>query len=272
MRNILFITIIICLAFTQDRIVTAGYSYTDMLLQLNMEESIVASDLSSLALVKKSSIGNSRRLSVEPILEANPTHFILSTSAGPDAVRKQLKVQKNIQLIEFKEIISFDMYLKQFEKLATLFEKESSFAPLKQKLNAAYDEQRKHSEAVQNKKRALFIYARGAALLFAGGKETIANSAMNYIGVENAVTSFTGFKPLTPEAVIAADPELIIMLNNGVKSIGGMKGVFKLPGVSQTTAGKKQQIVLVDDLHFLTFSSKTLDELKRIYSVINETK
>lgn len=97
MRKIFTLLIFLLSISSQDRIISTNYSYTDILLQLGLEKNIVAIDLSSQALLpKKQSIGNSRRLSIEPILELKANHILMAASAGPASVKKTIEVAKTI--------------------------------------------------------------------------------------------------------------------------------------------------------------------------------
>lgn len=271
MYKVFMLLIIVLSSFSQERIISTSYSYTDMLLQLGLEKNLVAVDLSSLSLLPQSqSIGNSRRLSIEPILELNPSHVLMAASAGPASVKKQLSEQSNIKTLTFHDIISLEMYVKQLHEIARAFSKNEKATELSKQLKSDYKAQLDVVSKQVSKKRALFIYARGTSLLFAAGTKTIADDMMQYIGVENAVTSFEGFKSLTPEAVIAANPDIILMLQSGSESLGGLAGIFKLPGVAETVAGKNKAVVLVDNLHFLSLNSQTLAELKRLNKVVYE--
>ncbi len=46
-------------------------------------------------------------------------------------------------------------------------------------------------------------------------------------------------------------------LPKGLESVGGVEGLLKLPGVAQTTAGKKSAIIDVDDSLLLSFGPRT---------------
>jgi iron complex transport system substrate-binding protein len=73
-----------------------------------------------------------------------------------------------------------------------------------------------------------------------------------------------GYVPLTSEALVAARPDVIVVLTEGMKSVGGIDGVLKLPGVAQTPAGQKRRILDFDDLLMLEIGPRTplaLDQL-----------
>ncbi len=88
------------------------------------------------------------------------------------------------------------------------------------------------------------------------GTKTAAHEMLTLAGATNAASGFEGFKPLTPEAVVAAQPTHLIMPTKGAKSIGGIQGVLALPGVGATPAGLAKRLVTVDDLKLLGFGPR----------------
>ena len=46
---------------------------------------------------------------------------------------------------------------------------------------------------------------------------------------------------MTAESVIAAQPDVYILFESGLKSIGGVEGLLKVPGLAQTPAGRKKR-------------------------------
>ena len=49
-------------------------------------------------------------------------------------------------------------------------------------------------------------------------------------GAENVVTAFAGFRPLTAEAVAGAAPDVIVIPERGLESLGGIEGLLTSGG------------------------------------------
>jgi iron complex transport system substrate-binding protein len=77
-----------------------------------------------------------------------------------------------------------------------------------------------------------------------------------YAGARNAISGFSGFKPLTPEAVIAANPDVLLLTDQGMKAIGGISVVLRLPGIKQTRAGKEQKVASLEAMYLLGFGPR----------------
>ena len=72
----------------------------------------------------------------------------------------------------------------------------------------------------------------------------------------NAVNEFSEYKPLTPEAMVAAAPDVILLPARGLQTIGGIDAVLALPGIAETPAGKNRKIVSIDDMLLLGFTPR----------------
>src|SRR5690606_36870892 len=66
-----------------------------------------------------------------------------------------------------------------------------------------------------DKKRVLFILSTQGGRIMASGNGTAAAGMIEMAGAVNAVTAFDGYKPMTDEAVIAATPDAILMMERG---------------------------------------------------------
>ena len=83
-------------------------------------------------------------------------------------------------------------------------------------------------------------------MLMVSGTNTPEDKIIALAGGKNAVTGFEDFKPLTPEALIQGNPDVILMYDSGIGSVGGPAGVLKIPGVDKTNAGKNKKIITMD--------------------------
>jgi iron complex transport system substrate-binding protein len=104
--------------------------------------------------------------------------------------------------------------------------------------------------------RVLFILSQNPSQLMVGGEKTSAAAMIAYAGARNAISGFSGFKPLTPEAVIAANPDVLLLTDQGMRAVGGIGGVMHFPGVKQTRAGKEQKIISLEAMYLLGFGPR----------------
>ena len=89
------------------------------------------------------------------------------------------------------------------------------------------------------------------------------------VGAENAAGSIKGNKPMTAEAVIAAQPDVYVLFTSGLESIGGVDGLLKLPGLAHTPAGENRRVVTLDGQYLSGFGPRcgraALDLFQGIY-------
>ena len=81
---------------------------------------------------------------------------------------------------------------------------------------------------------------------------------INLAGGKNVFQSFVGWKPVSLEAMLEANPDFIVMPQRGLKNAGGIEAVLAHPAIRMTAAGKKRQILDVDGMALLGFGPRTL--------------
>lgn len=106
------------------------------------------------------------------------------------------------------------------------------------------------------KPKVMFVYARGQGTISVCGKESFAENIIALAGGELATPEITGYKPLTPEAVVASNPEYILFFDSGLESLGGLEGALAIQGVRETKAGKNSHIIAMDGLYVSGFGPR----------------
>ena len=61
------------------------------------------------------------------------------------------------------------------------------------------------------------------------------------------------FTAISAEAMITADPDVILVMTQGAATVGGPEGVLTLPGVADTEAGRNGRVVQMDESQILAF-------------------
>ena len=114
--------------------------------------------------------------------------------------------------------------------------------------------------------RVVFFFGWGGGTLSVAGRQTAADAMIRLSGATNAVQQYDGYKPISPEALLVASPDVILIASGTWKAIGGTEGLRKIPGVSETAAWRSHRIIEVDELKFLGFGPRTgeaIAELRR---------
>ena len=118
--------------------------------------------------------------------------------------------------------------------------------------------------------RILFLYLRGASgIYYLFGEESGADELIEGLGGIDVAgeIGWKGLRPMTDEALVAANPDLILVMTDGLASVGGVDGLLaEKPAVGLTRAGETRRFVDMDDGEVLSFGPRTpavLDALDR---------
>jgi len=125
-----------------------------------------------------------------------------------------------------------------------------------------------------DKLRIMFLYLRGSSgIYYLFGSESGAGELITALGGIDIAgeIGWEGLRPVTDEALIAANPDLIMVMTGGLDSVGGVENlVEEKPAIGLTRAGQNLRFVDMADSEVLGFGPRTplvLDALARaIYS------
>ena len=66
-------------------------------------------------------------------------------------------------------------------------------------------------------------------------------------------SGLTGYKPVNAEGLVRTEPDLYLMMTDGLESVGGVDGLLEVPGVADTEAGSDGCVVDMADSQILSF-------------------
>jgi iron complex transport system substrate-binding protein len=251
-----------------ERIVSVGGAVTETLFALGAGPSVVAVDTSSVfpaAATRLPQVGYQRSLSAEPILALRPTLVIVSPEAGPPAALEQLRAA-GVRVAAVGQAHSPEETVARTRAIAALVGAAGAGATLAESIGTGAAAAAERARARRLAPRVVFVYARGGGNVMVSGSGTAASAMLGLAGAVNAVDGYQGFKPLSAEALVAAQPEAIVVLARGLEAAGGLDGVLAIPGVAETPAGRARRVVVMDDLLMLGFGPRlpeAIDELSR---------
>ena len=241
------------------RLISIGGALTEIIYLLKADTELVGVDTTSIypiAATRLPNVGYARSLSAEGILALRPTQLIATEDAGPPVVIKQI-IDAQIPLTILPSGHQFKDLSDRVSSIGRLLHKTDSAEALASRLALEWSNtQERVSHSKIKNIRALFVLSQNPSQLMVGGAKTSADAMIAYAGARNAITGFSGFKPLTPEAVIAANPDVLLLTDQGMKAVGGIGGVLRFPGVNQTRAGKEQNIVSLEAMYLLGFGPR----------------
>ena len=243
----------------QERIVSVGGDVTEVIFELGLGDRIVAVDTTSvyplpaLALPK---VGYVRQLSAEGVLSVEPDMIIISGAAGPIGAVEQLRAS-GVDMVEMEPSYSIDATLEKTRIIAEALGVEQKGESLVSEVQASWAEASEKIEALEFEPTVLFFTAVGDGAPRAAGVETAAQGVIDMIGGINVFGDYSGYKPLSLEAAVAADPDIILVMAHNALALGGKDKVVNHPALSLTTAAQSGNVFLVDATRVMQFGPRT---------------
>jgi iron complex transport system substrate-binding protein len=197
-------------------------------------------------------IGFGRQLSAEGILSLNPTLVIGDTTAGPPEVLDQIR-GAGVTVLIIEEYTDLQAPFEKIDAISTALGVPDAGVALKTDVQAEVDSAEALAETATSEPRVLFIYIRGTTTMLIGGAGSGADTLISAAGGIDAGTEagVQGYAPVTAEALVTAAPDVILVMDGGLQSIGGIDGLMEIPGVASTPAGENGAILSFDDQYLL---------------------
>lgn len=253
-----------------ERVISVGGAITETIYALGAGEKLVGTDTSSIypeAATKLPQVGYQRTLSAEGVLSLKPSLVMILPEAGPPAAIQQIE-NAGIKILRVGNESTVEGTKTKIRQIAEALNRKEKGEEIIKQMENDLAEAEKMVAATQTKPKVVFIYSRGGTAQV-GGRGTPAEAVIKMAGGENIVTGFADYKPLTAEALVAAEPDVILLPTRGLASLGGVEAVLSLPGVRETPAGKNQKIVTLDDMLLLGFTPRLGQGVKELCAKIH---
>lgn len=204
-------------------------------------------------------------LNAEAILQLAPTVVLTDTTLGPKEVRQQLR-DAGIAVVVVSDDRRLDTTDDLIAEIAEALGVPSRGEALIQQTDAELAAAREQIERVaptaeSDRARMLFLYVRGNAnIYYIFGADSGADSLIEAVGGIDVASEigWEGMKPMTAEALVAAQPDVIVMMTLGLESVGGVDGLLeRIPALLQTPAGEHRRVIDMADTQILSFGPRS---------------
>jgi iron complex transport system substrate-binding protein len=242
------------------RIVSVGGSITEILYELGADKRIVAVDSTSQfpprALTEKKNVGYMRALSPEGVLGVAPTLILALHGAGPPQTLSVLD-SAGIPMVMVGDEYSGDGILRKIELIAKTMHLEERGQCLANRVRGDLKSLAQWRTGIDRPLRVVFVmsFVNGRAMV--AGRKTAADGIIRMAGATNAADQFEGYKQLEDEAVVAAQPDAVLVMVRGGADPLTAKEVFAHPGFALTPAASRNAFVAMDGLYLLGFGPRT---------------
>ncbi|MEM9249710.1 MAG: ABC transporter substrate-binding protein [Pseudomonadota bacterium] len=255
-----------------ERVLSIGGSITEIVYALGEEDRLIARDTTSThppSAEDLPDVGYMRALSPEGVLSVAPDLIVAEDGAGPPETVELLEAAAipfitvpdafSTEGVEAK-ILAVGAALGVPEKAQALADEVGA-----QMRAAAADADLPATE----RKRVLFILSTQSGRVMASGSGTAADAIISLSGGVNAVTEFEGYKQMTDEAVTAAAPDVILMMDRGGDHGASADELFAMPALVSTPAAEDRALVQMDGLRMLGFGPRTAQAVTALSEALN---
>jgi iron complex transport system substrate-binding protein len=240
------------------RIITVAPGAAEIVWSLGLGDSLVGKDLVSVFPNSDDivTVNPGHELALETVLSLKPS-IVIADSSGESSVELEKLVELGIPVVVIPEATSLIEINPRIMAVATALGVIDSGNSLINQIDTKLE----NAISVESRElRIAFLYLRGnAGIYLLGGEGSGADSMITALGSVDVGTQLgiSGFAPLTAESLAQANPDVILVMNKGLESVGGIEKLITLPGVSSTMAAKNRAIIQADDRALLSFGPQT---------------
>jgi iron complex transport system substrate-binding protein len=253
-----------------ERVIPLDGDVAEIVFALGLGDQVVATDLSATYPPEADAlpqIGYQRALNAEPILEFDPTLVIGTDIAGPpEAIEELERVGVPVVIVptpsdttgpgtKIRAIAAALGVPDDGERLAD--EVESAIAE-------ATPTDPANSPAAGL--RVAMLYLRGSSTQLVFGEGTSIDWLIEATGAINVADEMgvVDTADITAEALIAAAPDVLLVTEDGLASVGGIDGLVALPSLAATPAAQHRAVLSYDAQLMLGNGPRTGDFLAQL--------
>jgi len=239
-----------------DRILSIGGDVTEIIHELGAGNRVIATDTTSTfppAVMALPKVGYMRALSTEGVLAQSPDLILASAGSGPPEVIAALK-QSGVPIALVDYSPTAQGIGRKIALIAEILDVKEKGIALTKSIETELDTLEK-ALAQAPRPRTLFVLSLIGGRIMAAGNKSSANEIITLAGGTNAVAEFDGFKPASAEAIIAAQPEAVVMMER--EGDIGADDLFAQEPFSKIPAAKTRKLIRMDGSYLLGFGPRT---------------
>lgn len=258
-----------------SRLISLGGGLTEVVYALGAEHMLVGTDTTSLfppAAQQTPKVGYLRSLSAEGLLALRPTGMVSSSEAGPPVVLEQLRRAG----VHIESVHSDHTWAEVQRKVMAV----GRITHLEVKAHDKWVELDQHWKGVQalvkvnnaaRKPKVLFILSHSGSPMVSG-EGTAAHAVIEFLGGQNALSGFRGYRPMTAEAMAAAAPDTLLLTTQGIEAMGGVDQFWQRPELRLTPAWRNRassrSLIYRDALELIGFTPRMPQLIEQLHQQI----
>ncbi len=252
-----------------SRIIPLWDNLAEVVFALGLGKNVVARDTSTtFAQAKRLPlVTRAHDISPESVLSLRPTLILADEQTGPAEALRQIR-DIGVPVVVFNRPKTVAEIGTQIQRIATTLGVREQGESLAARATREVEAVTAAIPKGAKKPKVAFLYLRGSAgVALIAGPGSGVDSMIEAAGGRDAGTSLklaSPFTPLTSEALVNAQPDVILMTTTGLESVGGIDGLLEVPGVAQTPAGRDRRIVTMEDGLLFSFGTRTAGALRTL--------
>ncbi len=250
------------------RIVPLDGDLAEIVFALGYGDQVVATDISATypaAADELPEVGYQRALSPEPILQFEPTIVLATDLAGPVETLDDLD-RLGVDVVVIDRISTAQGPGDKIRAVADALGAPEEGDVLADRVDAEIAAQAERAADASAAPRVAALYVRGDNVQLLLGEGSGVDWIIDTAGgvdiaddlgvVDNA--------PINAESLVVAAPDVLIVPERGLESVGGLEGLLALPGIAETPAGRDGRVLVYDDQFLLGNGPRTGDLLRQL--------
>ena len=254
-----------------ERIIPLDGDVAEVVFALGLGDNVVATDLSATYPAEADAlpeIGYQRAISAETVASYEPTVLLATDIAGPPEALDDLR-RLGYPLVIVPNESTPTGAGRKIRAVASALGVGRLGEEIAGRLDAAIAHASIPTDPGADdsiRPRVMALYVRGTAAQLVLGESANTRWLIHSAGGVD-VSSEMGIldnAPISTEAILAAAPDVLVVPEAGLESVGGIDGLLEIGGLGQTPAGLHRQVLAYDDQLLLGNGPRTAQMLARL--------
>jgi iron complex transport system substrate-binding protein len=254
----------------QERVVVLGGGLAEIVYALGQEHRLVGRDTTASfppEIMALPDVGYVRALSPEGLLALDPDLILASEGSGP-VETVQIMQAASVPFVQITENPSAAAVLERVTAIAGHLGTEEAGAALVAQLEAEFAALADVTQAVTTPKRVMFILSASGGRINAAGRDSGAEAMIRLAGGVNAFDDFSGYRLLSDEAITAAAPDVILMMDRGGDHALSDAEILAHPALGLTPAAEQGAVIRMNGIYLLGFGPRTAQAAQELHRAL----
>ncbi|MBK5073389.1 ABC transporter substrate-binding protein [Budviciaceae bacterium CWB-B4] len=251
----------------EEKLVIAGGSLSELVYAIGAGDRVVGVDQTTFyppETKQLPQIGYWKQLNVEGILSLRPTTFISWEDAGPKLVMEQLS-KHNVKVLTLPRTpATIERMYENTRTLSKELKHSEQGEALINGIQTRLDSVAKRNAQQKQPVRVMFLLSVGGNSPQIAGAGSVAEAVLKLAGGNNVATH-EQYKSYSGEAIIAANPDAIVVTSQSMASEAQRKQLGNIAGISRTAAWKNQRIIEVDQSLILGMGPRVVEAVEQLH-------